>query len=93
METRLPDALDSNEQATARLYVQKAAQGGRQSLAAEHFGTAGTGVTNPTIASLEHPGSASQEEDSDGMDFSAPRKSRLCAPQLQAQLSRLIGFV
>ena len=46
-------------------------------------------VANPTIASLEHPSSASQEEDSDDMDFSAPRKSRLSGPQLQAQLSRL----
>ena len=45
-------------------------------------------VTNPTIASLEHPSSASQDEDSDDMDFSAPRQSRLSAPQLQAQLSR-----
>ena len=49
----------------------------------------GPSVANPTIASLEHPSSASQDEDSDDMDFSAPRKSRLSAPQLQAQLSRL----
>ena len=35
------------------------------------------------------PSSASQDEDSDDMDFSAPRRSRLSAPQLQAQLSRL----
>ena len=38
---------------------------------------------------LEHPSSASQDEDSDDMDFSAPLKSRLSGPQLQAQLSRL----
>ena len=38
--------------------------------------------------SLEHPGSASQDDDGDDTDFSAPRKSRLGAPQLQAQLSR-----
>ena len=43
----------------------------------------------PTMASLGHPGSASQDDDSDDMDFSVPRKSRLSAPQLQAQLSRL----
>ena len=30
----------------------------------------------------------SQDEDSEDMDFSAPRKSWLSAPQLQAQLSR-----
>ena len=35
---------------------------------------------------MEHPGSASQEEDG---GVSAPRKSRLSGPQLQAQLSRL----
>ena len=52
-------------------------------------GVQGPGATNPTIASLEHPGSASQDEDGDGMDFSAPGKSRPSAPQLQAQLSRL----
>ena len=46
----------------------------------------GPGVTNPTIASLEHPTSASQDEDSEDMEFSAPRKSQRSAPQLQAQL-------
>ena len=39
--------------------------------------------------SLEHHSSASQEEDCDDMDFLAPWKSRLSAPQLVAQLSRL----
>ena len=38
---------------------------------------------------LQHPSSASQGEDSDDMDFSGPRKSRLSAPQLQVQLSQL----
>ena len=55
-------ALDNDEEATAKLYVQKAAQ------AANYL---------------------QEEEDSDDMDFSAPRKSRPSAPQLQAQLSRL----
>ena len=41
------------------------------------------------MSDLEHPSSASQDEDGDDMDFSAPRKSWLSAPQLQAQLSRL----
>ena len=37
-----------------------------------------------------HPSNTpSQDEDSGHMDFSAPRKSRLSAPQFQAQLSRL----
>ena len=39
--------------------------------------------------SVENPSSASQDDDSEDMDFSAPRESRLIAPQLQAQLSRL----
>ena len=37
-------------------------------------------------SAVEHPNSASQDEDSEDM---APRKSRLSAPKLQAQLSRL----
>ena len=45
--------------------------------------------TNPTVSELEHPSPASQDENSEDMDFSStPRKSRLSAPQLQAQLSR-----
>ena len=48
-------------------------------------------VTNPTVSELEHPSSASQDEDSEEVDFSALRKRRLSAPQLQAQLSRLTG--
>ena len=44
-------------------------------------------VAGPTVAALEHSSSTSQEDDSEDMDFSAPRKSRLGAPQLQAQLS------
>ena len=75
-------ALDDEDQATAKLYVQKAAQ------AANNWRTAGTKCRKPTITSLEHPGSASEDEHSDDMDFSAPRKSWLTAPQLQAQLSR-----
>ena len=47
----------------------------------------GPSVTNPTVSELEHPSSASQDDDGDDMDFSStPRKSRLSAPQLQAQL-------
>ena len=41
------------------------------------------------MSDLEHRSSASQDEDSEDVDFSAPRKSRPSAPQLQAQLSRL----
>ena len=52
-------------------------------------GPQGPSVTNPTVSALEHPSSAFQDEDSEDMDFSAPQKSRLSAPQLQAQLPRL----
>ena len=81
--------LDSDEQATVKLYVQKAAQVADEAWQQTIAGLQGPGVANPTIAPLEHPSSASQEEDSDDTDFSAPRKSRLSGPQLQAQLSRL----
>ena len=76
-------ALDGEDKAMAKLYVQKAAR--QQTVG----GLQGPGVPNPTISSLEHPSSASQDEDSEDMNFSVPRKSRLSAPQLQAQLSRL----
>ena len=100
LETRLSEAietatstslsaLDNDEQATARLFIQKAAQAADESWQQTVSGQQGPEVANPTIASVKHPSSASQEEDSDGMDFSAPRKSRFSGPQLQAQLSRL----
>ena len=78
-------ALDDEDQATAKLHVQKAAQAADEAWQQTFGGLQGPSVTNPTIASLEHPSSASQDEDSDDMDFSAPKKSRLSAPQLQAQ--------
>ena len=73
----------------AKLFVQKAAQAPDEVWQRTIGRLHGPGVTNPTIASLELPSSASQDEDSDDMDFPVPRKSRLSAPQLQAQLSRL----
>ena len=72
-----------------KLYVQKAAQAEDEAWQQTMGGLLGPSGTNPTVASLEHPSSASKEEDSDDMDFLAPRKSRLSGPQLQAQLSRL----
>ena len=72
-------ALDNDEQATARLFIQKAAQAADGSWQHTVSGQQGPGVAGPTIASLGHPGSATQEDDS--------------GPQLQAQLSRLIGLV
>ena len=82
-------ALDSDEQATGKLYVQNAAQAADEEWQQTVGGLQEPSVANPTIASLEHPSSTSQEEeDSDDTDFSAPWKSRLSAPQRQAQLSR-----
>ena len=82
-------ALDNDEQETARLFIQKAAQAADESWQHTVSEQQGPGVADPTIASLGHPGPASQDDDSDDMDFSVPRKSRLSQPQLQAQLSRL----
>ena len=88
LETRLAavietdlGALDDEDQATAKLYVQKAAQAADEAWQQTVGGLQGPSVADPTIASLEHPSSVSQDEDSDDVDFSAP--------QLQAQLSRL----
>ena len=83
------EALDDEDRITAKLYVQKAAPAADETWQQTVDGHTGPVVTNPTVSELEHPSSASQDDDSDGMDFSAPRKSRLSAPQLQAQLSRL----
>ena len=79
--------LDSDAQATAKLYVQNAAQAADEAWQQTFAGLQGLGVANPTMSDLEHPTSASQDEDSD-VDFSATPKSRHSAPQLQAQLSR-----
>ena len=81
------DALDDEDKATAKLlYVQKAAQAAEGAWQQTLGGLHGPNVTNPTVADLEHPSSTCQDEDSEDMDFSAPQKSRLSAPQLQAQL-------
>ena len=81
------DALDDEDKATAKLlYVQKAAQAAEEARQQTFGGLQGPSVTNPTVADLEHPSSTCQDADSEDTDFSAPRKSRLSAPQLQAQL-------
>ena len=82
-------ALYETDQATANLFIQKATQATDEAWKHTAQRQQGPSVPSPTIAALEQPGSASQEEDSDDMDFSAPRKSRINTPQLQAQLSRL----
>ena len=75
----------TSRQRRSCMYVQKAAQAADEAWPQTAGGLQGPVVTNPTIASLEHPSSASHSDDRD----SAPRKGRLSAPQLQAQLSRL----
>ena len=86
-------ALDDEDEANAKLYVQRAAQAADEAWQQTMGGLQGPGVANPTFASLEHPGSASQDEDGDDMDFGAPRKSHLSAPQLKAQLSRFTDWL
>ena len=81
--------LYNEDKATAKLYVQKAAQAADEAWQQTVGDLQGPRVANPIVSALEHRNSASQDEDSEDMDFSAPRKSRLSAPQLQAQLSRL----
>ena len=48
-------AIDSDEQATAKLYAQKAAQAADEARQQTFGGLQGPGVANTTIASLEHP--------------------------------------
>ena len=62
-------APHNDEQATARLFIQKAAKAADESWQHTVSGQQGPRVAAPTIASLEHPSSASQDEDSDDMDF------------------------
>ena len=68
-------ALDDEDQATAKLCVQKAAQAADEAWQQTIGGLQGPGVANQTIASLEHPGNASQDEDSDDMDFSTQERA------------------
>ena len=82
-------ALDDSEKATAWLYLQKAAQAADESWQQTVHGHNGPTVTNPTVSEIEQSGSASQDDDDSELDFSPHLKSRLNAPQLQAQLSRL----
>ena len=74
--------------AAARFFIRRAPQAADESWQHTVSGQQGPGVAGPTIASLGHPGFASQDDDSDDMDFSAhPRK----ADQLQAQLVTIIA--
>ena len=82
------DALHDSENATARLYLQKAAQAADESWQQTVQGYNGPTITNPTlldIVATPHSMTMTNSE----LTFAPPRKSWLSAPQLQAQLSRL----
>ena len=84
------EALDDEDKATAKLYIQKAAQAADEARQQTAEGQNGPTVTNQTVSEIEHSGSASQDDDdSDFECVSAHRKSPLIGPELQAQLSRL----
>ena len=65
------ETLDDGDPATAKLYVQKAAQAADDAWQQTVDGHNGPSVTNPTVSGLEHPSSASQDDDSEDMDFSS----------------------
>ena len=85
------EALDGSETPTAQLYLQKATQAADESWQQTVLGHNGPTVTNPTVSEIEQSGAASQDDDDDDSEltFAPHRKSRLSAPQLQAQLSQL----
>ena len=75
---------------TARLYRQQAAQAADESWQQTVQGHNGPTVMNRTVSEVEQSGSASRDDDDDSeLTFAPHRKSRLSAPLLQAQLSRL----
>ena len=81
-------AVDNDEQATAQLFIQKAAQAADESWQHTVSGQQGLGVAPPTIASLDIP--APPLRVTTVMTWtSQPHKSRLSGPQLHVQPSRL----
>ena len=52
----------------------KAPQAAEEAWQQTNGGLQGPGVTNPTVSDLEHHSSASQDEDSEDMDFSTHRE-------------------
>ena len=85
-------AHHDEHRATAKLFVQRTAWAGDEAWQQTVEGHNGPTVTNPTVSEIEQSSSASQDDDDDDVEFiPAPRKSRLSAPQLQAQLPRLSG--
>ena len=56
------EALDDEDKATAKLYIQKAAQAADESWQQTVQGDNGPTDTNPTVSEIEHSSSASQDE-------------------------------
>ena len=85
------EALDGEEKATGKFYIQKAAQAADEAWQQTVHGHNGPTVTNPRVSESAQNSSASQDDDGDDSEFTSgpPRKSRLGTPQLQAQLAPL----
>ena len=62
------EALDGDDQAAAKLYVQKPAQAADEAWQETVDGH--NGPANPTVSELEHPSAASRDDDSDDTDIS-----------------------
>ena len=78
-------ALDDEDQATTKLYVQMAVRATDEAWQQTIGGLQGPRVGNRPSHPSDIPAPL---EDGDDMDFSAPWKSPLSASQLQAKLSR-----
>ena len=59
------EALDGDEKATAKLYIQKAAQAADESWQQTVQGHSGPTVTNPTVSEVEQSGSVSHDDEDD----------------------------
>ena len=62
------EALNDEDRATPMLYVQKAAQAADEAWQQTVDGHKVPSVTNPTASELEHPCSASQDDDCEDVD-------------------------
>ena len=63
------EALDGEDQATAKLSIQKAAWAADEAWQKTVEGHNRPVVTNPPVSELEHPSSASQDDDDEDMGF------------------------
>ena len=69
-----PGALDDEDRATAKLYVQKAVQAADEAWQQIVGGLQGPSVANLAVADLEHHSSAIQEEDNDDRTSQRPEE-------------------